>query len=192
MRSEQPAVQPHRHPVVDRLEPDDPVLLARGHLGPEGAHGKREVPPVPADRPRHAWAREVPRVVRVRNRRGRPADGRGAGPPLLAEPRVGGVGAIQPLAPQEVAAGLAVPVERPGRGRRRAEGGRLCSRQRRGAQQEHERHENEPPRAHARLWCRGGLWCFFGLGLGLGLTILTTSTAWPRLPVRSVATPVIV
>ena len=112
------AVEPHRGPVVDGLEADDPAAVGLAHVARERLGREREVAAVPADRAVHARRRDVAGVVGVGNRHRGPAVGRrDVAKPALRLAHVGRVGAVQPGASEQIPAGLAVLVEGPLGGR---------------------------------------------------------------------------
>ena len=112
------SVQPHGRAVVDRLEADDPPAGCGRHIARERTRRQREIPAIPADVAVHARGGQVAGVVRIRDCRRGPADGRGnVSPPALRHADVGAVGAVQPLAAEQVAPAGPVGVQRAPRGR---------------------------------------------------------------------------
>ena len=197
-------VQPHGGAIVDRLKAEHPVAVPVGDVGGERVCGEHEVPPIPADRPGHARAGEVARVIGVRNRRGSPPVGRGhVSPPPLGDADEARVGAIQPRATKQVAVPVAVAGERSlrrrGRHVRRAlserpGGARRAGHQRDGGRQSDHACAPAQERAHRRLPWRvvfflAGLFFFFGFGFGFGFgATLIFCVIVVRLPARSLTT----
>src|SRR5207302_9296371 len=112
VRADLTSVQPYGGAVVDRLEPNEPVLVGRPHAAGERAAWKREVLSVPADPPIHACGREIIGVIGVGHADRGPPLGGGATPPeAVRDSHVAQICAIQPLAPEQVATTLTISVK---------------------------------------------------------------------------------